>query len=263
LLGELAPEREHDDAAEFDQIAEHYDQTRGGERRGDEYADSLLKLLPAGEEPLLEIGVGTGVVALGLVRRGRKVLGLDVSCPMLARAKTRLGPVLVQSDAARMAIATASIAHAVSVWVAHAVHDPERLFREVARVLRPDGSYVLCSGQRPAEDDVVGQIIKAMGEEVDRRRGAPRPRGVTPEEVLTWAARAGFRGSVRTLDRQWLSRPSQELVAIEKRSWPAMRELDEGTVDEVTKPAAKALRALPDEPVTRRAIADVLVLRQH
>lgn len=248
--------------AEFDQIAEHYDQTRGGEGRGDEYAASLLELLPLGEEPVLEIGVGTGVVALGLVRRGLKVFGLDISSPMLVRAKARLGPVLVQSDATQMAIATASVAHAVSVWVVHAVHDPEQLFREVARVLRPDGSYVVCSGQRPADDDVVGQIIKAMGEEVDRRRGAPRPRGVTTEEVLTWAVNAGFCGSVQEIDRQWLSRPSEELVAIEKRSWPAMRELDERTVDEVTRPTVEALQDLPDEPIMRRATADVLILRR-
>ena len=55
---------------EFDAIAEHYDETRGGERRGQEYADDIDAHLPAGDGPILEIGVGTGVVALGL-RRAR------------------------------------------------------------------------------------------------------------------------------------------------------------------------------------------------
>ena len=81
-------------------------------------------------------------------------------------------------------MATASVAHAVSVWVVHSVADPVRLFREVARVLRPSGIYVVSSTQRPAADDVVGQIIKEMSERVDVRRGAVRPRGVTVEEVL-------------------------------------------------------------------------------
>jgi ubiquinone/menaquinone biosynthesis C-methylase UbiE len=84
---------------EFDQLAEHYDETRGGEHRGDEYAADIDAQLPLGEGPILEIGVGTGVVALGLCRRGRDVFGLDLSAPMLARARLRLGPVVVRSDA--------------------------------------------------------------------------------------------------------------------------------------------------------------------
>ena len=248
--------------AGFDQPAENYDETRGGERRGEDYAAALADLLPIGEEPLLEVGVGTGVVALGLVRRGRRVLGLDVSEPMLIRASGRLGAVLVRSDATQMAIATSTIAHAISVWVVHSVEDPEGLFEEVARVLRPNGSYVVCSAQRPARDDVIGQVIKEMAEEVDRRRGAPRPQGVTIEEVRRWAAGAGFRCSVRELEREWMSNPAAELAAIELRRWPAMRELDESAIDEVTRPAVEALRALPHVATPRRATADVLVLRR-
>lgn len=248
--------------AEFDQIAADYDATRGGEPRGEEYAASLYELLTRGGGPVLEIGVGTGVVALGLSRRGLHVLGLDLSLPMLVRARERLGSVLVQSDAMDMAIATGSISNAVSVWVVHAVQDPVRLFEEVARVLRPDGSYLVCSAQTPADDDSIGQIIRAMGQQVDQKRGASRPRGVTTEEVLSWAAVAGFRGHVRKLERQWLSSPSEELLAIEKRSWPAMRELDEETIEEVTRPVVEALLEFSDEPVLRRATADVMVLRQ-
>ncbi len=95
---------------EFDQLAEHYDETRGGERRGDEYAAEIDLELPPGDGIILEIGVGTGVVALGLRRRGRKVVGLDLSAPMLSRAMERLGPALVRSDALCMSIATASVA---------------------------------------------------------------------------------------------------------------------------------------------------------
>src|SRR5579872_1649870 len=72
--------------SEFDDIAADYDATRGGEPRGDQYAADLDARLPRGDGPILEIGVGTGVVALGLRRRGRPVIGLDISAPMLARA---------------------------------------------------------------------------------------------------------------------------------------------------------------------------------
>jgi len=48
--------------------------------------------------------VGTGVVALGLRRRGRTVLGLDLSAPMLAKAASRLGPVVIRSGAIQMTV---------------------------------------------------------------------------------------------------------------------------------------------------------------
>ncbi|MGO9964295.1 MAG: class I SAM-dependent methyltransferase [Acidimicrobiales bacterium] len=247
---------------EFDQLADHYDETRGGEGRGDEYAAEIDAVLPPDDGPILEVGVGTGVVALGLVRRGRQVVGLDISAPMLLRAQKRLGSLVMLADALEMAVATGSVAHAVSVWAVHSVADPVRLFHEVARVLRPSGLYVVSSTQRPAVDDVVGQIIKEMSERVDARRGALRPRGVTVEEVLGWAGSAGFVGTVHELQRQWRSAPAYELAAIAHRSWPALRELDDAAIDEVTRPAVEALRSLPDTDHLRRTVSDLIVFHR-
>ena len=247
---------------EFDQLAEHYDETRGGEQRGDEYAADIDSRLPPGDGPILEIGVGTGVVALGLRKRGRVVLGLDLSAPMLARARSRLGPVVIHSDAMEMSVATASVAHAVSVWVVHSVAEPTRLFEEAARVIRPGGRYVVCAAQRPSPDDRVGQIIADMAVRVDVRRGGQRPRGVSVHQVLEWAEGAGFDGEIYEFERQWHSSPPQELTAIAYRIWPALRELDEAGIEEVTGPAIEALRALPATDVVRRATAQSVVLHR-
>ncbi len=247
---------------EYDQLAEHYDETRGGEQRGDEYAGDVDAHLPAGDGPILEIGVGTGVVALGLRRRGRRVIGLDLSAPMLSRARLRLGPVVVLSDAMRMSLATGSVAHAVSVWVVHSVAEPMALFREAARVIRPGGSYVVCATQCPLAGDRVGAIISDMGARIDARRGASRPRGVSVDEVLVWGGNAGFAGAVHRLERQWHASPDHELAAIANRTWPALRELDEDAVEEVTRPAIEALRALPPTDSVRRATAEMIVFQR-
>jgi ubiquinone/menaquinone biosynthesis C-methylase UbiE len=247
--------------SEYDELAALYDATRGGERRGDEYAADIDALLPAGEGPVLEIGVGTGVVALGLSRRGRSVVGIDISAPMLARAWSRLGPVVARSDAMRMAVATSSVAHAVSVWLVHSVKDPVLLFEEAARVLRPGGRYVVCTTQRPASDDRVGQVIAAMSARVDSRRGASLPHAVTAEQVLAWAGQAGLSGATRQLARQWRSSPENELAAIAGRQWPALRELDEEAIEEVTRPAVEALKSMPATECLRRATTDVIVLQ--
>jgi len=231
--------------SEFDQLADHYDETRGGDQRGDEYAEGIDGQLPPGPGPILEIGVGTGVVALGLRRRGRTVVGLDLSAPMLARARSRLGPTVVRGDALRMCIATSSVAHAVSVWVVHSVADPVVLFHEAARVIRPGGRYVVCVAQRPSPDDRVGTVMAEMSARVDARRGAKRSRQVSVDEVLHWAAVAGFTGVVHRFERTWRSSPLDELKAISYRTWPALRELDEADIEEVTRPTITALRALP------------------
>ncbi len=247
---------------EYDVLVEGYDETRGGEGRGDEYAAELDTRLPVGEEPILEIGVGTGVVALGLARRGRKVIGVDLSAPMLDRARDRLGSIVIRSDALEMAISTASVAHAVSVWVIHCVADPGALFHEAARVIRPGGLYLVCTTQRSAPDDPIGRIIDAMGVEVDVRRGARRPRAVTGDQVLGWAAAAGFTGSSVEIERRWMSSPVHELAAITARTWPALRDLDEGSIEEVTGPAIEALQSFPDKRVMRRAVADLITLQR-
>jgi SAM-dependent methyltransferase len=247
---------------EFDGLAESYDKTRGGESRGAEYSADIDALLPPGDGPILEIGVGTGVVALGLERLGRRMVGIDLSAPMIARAHERLGNVVARSDAMRMSIGTGTVDHAISVWVVHSVADPVRHFEEAERVVRPGGSYLVCLAQRAAPDDEIGNLIAAMSRRVDERRGAARPRGVTIEQVTGWAGTAGWVGTVHNFDRSWLSTPGEELEAIALRQWPALRELDETSIEEITRPVIDALLAMPEEVGMRRGTVEAIVFRR-
>lgn len=247
---------------EYDDLADLYDRTRGGEPRGDQYAADVHALLSPAGGPVLEIGVGTGVVALGLQRRGRAVVGLDASAPMLARARGRLGDVVVQADAGHMAVATSSFDHAVSVWVLHAVADPVLLLREVHRVLRPGGRYVVATTQRSAPEDRVGMIIDAMAAVVDAHRVGARSRTVVADDVLHWADPLGFLGTVQPVTRSWRSTAAAEIAAIGEQAWPALRDLDEPTLEAATRPALEALGALPAGEHVRRAVAELVVLER-
>jgi hypothetical protein len=118
----------------------------------------------------------------------------------------------------------------------------------------------VCPNQRPAPEDELGAIITAMGERVDARRRARRPRAVRADDVLRWSEDAGFAGHVRPIERQWVCRPSDEAAAIHHRIWPALRELDEAVIAEVTEPALEALHALPERDHVRRATCDMVIL---
>jgi ubiquinone/menaquinone biosynthesis C-methylase UbiE len=128
----------------FEPIADRYDATRGGDQRGRRTAANLAPLLdPAA--PVLEVGIGTGIVALALRQLGLTVVGVDLSPAMAQRARRRLGPVVAVAHAAQLPVADAAIQQAVSVWLLHLVADRAVVLAEVARALRPGGRYLVCS----------------------------------------------------------------------------------------------------------------------
>jgi ubiquinone/menaquinone biosynthesis C-methylase UbiE len=247
--------------AVYDDVAECYDASRGGEQRGDDFAAELDARLPRGQGPVLEVGVGTGVISLGLVRRGRAVVGIDVAEAMLARARGRLGPVLIRGDGRQLPFADASIPHAVSVWVVHAVLPPEALFAEVARVLRPGGRYLVCPTNRLKSGDPIQPICEAMFNRAHRLHPTWRRNPVTVNDLLAWGTGAGLVGRVETFQsRTWETSADELRASIRQRVWPALQGLDDAQYREVTMPAIEATRSLPPGPISQHAEVDIAVL---
>lgn len=98
----------------------------------------LTDFSPAG--PLLDVGCGVGGNLPVLAAHGPAV-GCEIS-PVAARQASQLGRVVV-ADAARLPYAAGTFGAAVCTEVLEHVDDPERVFAEIARVLRPGGlAYV-------------------------------------------------------------------------------------------------------------------------
>jgi len=68
----------------FDHVADHYDATRGGTVRGEHFAGAIAPWLLGPRAA--ELGIGTGVIAAGLLRHGIAVTGVDISEAMMRAA---------------------------------------------------------------------------------------------------------------------------------------------------------------------------------
>jgi SAM-dependent methyltransferase len=132
----------------FDRAADYYDETRGFPP-GQEAAIALLfcragALTPASR--VLEVGIGTGRIALPLVSHVQALFGVDVARPMLDRLCTKRAgePVYVaQGDATRLAFLSRAFDAVVCVHVLHLISDWQGALDEVARVLRPGGRLLI------------------------------------------------------------------------------------------------------------------------
>src|SRR5205807_4989618 len=98
---------------------------------------------------ILEVGVGTGI-SLPDYRRTSRLIGVDLSEPMLRRAHERVttqaldhvGGVAVM-DAQRLGFPDAAFDVVVAQYVITVVPDPEATLDEFARVVRPGGEIIL------------------------------------------------------------------------------------------------------------------------
>ena len=125
-------------AVSFDRVADIYDATRWS-RVPPEIMRKLLntmKELFAGCRTILDVGMGTGRFAEYLADSGFEVLGIDVSLPMMAKAREKRLRNLVQADAHRLPFQDHAFDGAILIHVLHLVRDWVQVVREIGRVTR-------------------------------------------------------------------------------------------------------------------------------
>jgi ubiquinone/menaquinone biosynthesis C-methylase UbiE len=152
----------------FDRAAEFYDQTRA---ISDESMARTIELLASelrDRGRVLEVGVGTGLLALPLHEAGIEVAGVDLSPPMLGKLVEKAGGTvpcpLVLADATSLPFADGSFGAAYLRWVLHLVPDWRRVLAEVVRVVRPEGVFLVNLG-------AYGEARKAIQERFARITG--------------------------------------------------------------------------------------------
>ena len=150
---------------------------------------------------ILEVGVGTGL-SLPDYSRTNRLTGVDLSAPMLRRAKARAAEQrltnvdgLAVMDAQHLGFCDGVFDVVVAQYVITAVPDPEATLDEFVRVVKPGGEIILVnhlgadSGLRSLFEQGFAPFARRLGWRPEFRWG----------RLAQWAAR---HGGVRVVERR-------------------------------------------------------------
>lgn len=159
---------------DFDRAADYYDETRGMTPEVIEQAIGLI--VEVGQfdatKRILEIGIGTGRIALPLAPHVHSVTGVDLSRKMLQRLVDKRENESVhisEGDVTRLPFADDTFDGAVSVHVLHLIPNWQDAVSELARVLKTDAPLVH-AGTVLMMKDIWEDVHQKLGEEDDKWR---------------------------------------------------------------------------------------------
>jgi ubiquinone/menaquinone biosynthesis C-methylase UbiE len=142
----------------FDRATSFYDATRGLPLGvAEQVRDQIALCTGAGRNTrFLEIGVGTGRIALPFAQIGADYTGADLSLPMMEVLRKKIAAIpegavplkLALADAMALPFADASFDVIIMINLLHLVSDWRQTLRECRRVLRERGWLVLSSNER-------------------------------------------------------------------------------------------------------------------
>jgi phosphatidylethanolamine/phosphatidyl-N-methylethanolamine N-methyltransferase len=155
---------------------------------------------------ILEVGVGTGL-SLASYSKQSRVVGVDISQPMLEKARERVRNQKLENveaitvmDAERLDYPDASFDVVVAQYVVTAIPNPERALDEFARVVRPGGEIIITS-RIGAETGLRGTIEKLL---------------------MPITSRLGFRTEFSWARYEAWLRSSAKVSLLEKRALPPL-----------------------------------------
>ena len=135
----------------YDRLADVYDQWITGDPACESCLDFYLRRLADTVGRIVDGGVGTGRLAVELARRGRAVLGIDESLPMLERARHRARQLpgdaslgLCQMDLLSLGLRGVDVFVLPFRTIGHFVtlDARKRLLRQVFESLEPGGRFI-------------------------------------------------------------------------------------------------------------------------
>jgi ubiquinone/menaquinone biosynthesis C-methylase UbiE len=242
----------------FDRAVEYYDQTRGFPA-GTEGAIAALIAQTGNlntDSRVLEIGVGTGRIALPLSAHVNSYYGVDLSRPMMnkLRGKQKGESIfLTEADATRLPFASNRFDAAVVVHVFHLIPNWRDALSELGRVLKPNAPVIHCWTQ---DNDLFRDLWDVWNTVIPN--GEPTPVGAQWRKNPTFLEDEGWQPAAEPLTYVYSvpRKPSEFLAHVKGRIWSALWRVND---DDLARGAAAMEAAIhekypnPDEPVQNQS----------
>jgi SAM-dependent methyltransferase len=151
-----------------ERVAARYDQTVAEMFKPAVVAPAVDFLSELAGGAALELGIGTGRIALPLARRGVRVHGIDLSSAMVARLRAKPGAEQIEvtiGDFATTEIeGTFSLAYLVFNTINNLTSQDEQVacFQNVSEHLEPDGCFVIEVGVPQLQRLPPGETVRAF-----------------------------------------------------------------------------------------------------
>jgi SAM-dependent methyltransferase len=165
------------------------------------WVDALRELLPPTPADVLDIGTGTGFLALIGAELGHRVTGIDLSEPMLeeARREARRRKLSVRfelRDAVMPGYPTGSFDAVVARHLIWTLREPDQAFRNWRDLVRPGGVVLAIDGhwfrnEPPTEDGEASGLFDRHYT-TDTRSALPLMMATDPQPAVEMLSRAGF-----------------------------------------------------------------------
>jgi SAM-dependent methyltransferase len=177
----------------FDRAAEYYDRTRTMSPQARAATRRLLTGELAGRGRVVEVGVGTGQIALALHESGIAMVGVDISGPMIGKLVEKAAGhapfPLALADGAALPFPDRAFGGGIMRHVLHLVPAYRDVIDEVLRVVRPGGVVLTSAGwHSPVSDELESVFSERLGR-------ARRHVGLDPHDVDALDAAFGERGA--------------------------------------------------------------------
>jgi ubiquinone/menaquinone biosynthesis C-methylase UbiE len=187
-------------ATTFDDDLLHTPATEGELRAWDRLIARLVP--PSPPRDVLDVGTGTGFLALEFARRGHRATGIDLAPEMVARAREKaaaqgLDVRFLEGDAEAPDLPDASFDLVISRHLLWTLPHPDRALAAWVRLVRPGGRVVVIDGQwsasrreRPVDGDERNDDVRSVEREYGEDVTAALPfYGGAPAEQVEEALR--------------------------------------------------------------------------
>ncbi|HUJ30261.1 MAG TPA: methyltransferase domain-containing protein [Candidatus Acidoferrum sp.] len=165
-------------------------------------AETLARLVAAGpNDRAVDLASGPGTLALRFARHVRSVVALDLTPAILRRAQQSARADAIENlfctlgDATALPLADASLDVVVTSYSLHHIREPERVVREMARVLRPGGRAGVLDMLVPEDPRAA-----ALRNRIEIARDPSHTRALSKSELERLFTNAGLRVRTTQID---------------------------------------------------------------